>query len=201
MREYALKSLNMSRYMTGGTFHTKSEYDTPEKKVAFIQNNYDFIGLVDRYHESLILLKLVFGLELRDILYTSAKRSGGYDDGEYRRTCSLIKKSQVSDTMKEWFRSSEEWQKYAETEILLFRAVNKSIDLTIDAFGRERVAQEVERYERALVYADEQCGHTAVYPCSADGVYQPENTTCVAHDWACAHECLETLDLSGFETY
>lgn len=143
---------------------------------------------------------MIYSLDLRDILYTSAKRSGGYDDGEFRQKCTFIQPSSVSNSMRDWFQNSSEWSEYSKDDILLYRVVDKSIDLTIAAFGREEVQRQVDTLERALRYADEICGPTATYPCSADGKRrQPNETTCVAHDWACGHRCIETLDLSQFE--
>lgn len=167
--------------------------------MEYILNAYDFIGLVERYHESLVLLKLIYNLDLRDILYTRAKQSGGYDDGEYWHRCTFIQRSNVSDAVKDWFQYSKEWSDYAQDDILLYRVVDESIDLTIDTFGRNKVQNEVGILEKALNYANEQCAHTAVFPCSGPGRPRPANeTTCVAHDWACAHACIEALDLSMF---
>jgi hypothetical protein len=200
-RNESMKALRVVNYMTGNVFYTPAMRNfTAEQKVEHILNAYDFIGLVDRYHESLILLKMIYNLDLRDILYTSAKRSGGYDDGEFRQKCTFIQPSSVSRSMRDWFQNSSEWSEYAKDEILLYRVVDKSIDLTIDAFGREEVQRQVDTLERAVRWADEICGPTAIYPCSADGKRrQPNETTCVAHDWACGHKCIETLDLSQFE--
>jgi hypothetical protein len=201
VKQYSLEALSITNYMTGNRFRRDEQHvNTSEAKVEYILNAYDFIGLVERYHESLVLLKLIYNLELRDILYTSAKQSGGYDDGEYRQKCTFIQRSNVSDTVKDWFQHSTEWSDYAQDDILLYRVVDKIIDLTIDAFGRNKVQREVRILEEALDYANEQCAHTAVYPCSGPGTPRPPNeTTCVAHDWACAHACIEDLDLSMFK--
>jgi hypothetical protein len=193
----ARKALNVANYMTGGHFMRPGgkHLKTTEEKVGFIVDTYDFIGVVERFHESLIVLKMIFRLDLRDILYTSAKRSGGYDDGEYRETCHYIKRSVVSPTVKEWFTNSTEWNEYAKEDILLYRVALKSLDLTIESLGKAQVERQVLLLEEALKYTDDVCGPTAVYPCSAEGKKQ-SHTTCVDHDWACAHKCIETLDLS-----
>lgn len=201
-QEESSKALRIVDYMTGSYFHVykRNQNFTSSQKVDFILHAYDFIGTVDRYHESLVLLKIIYGLELRDILYTSAKRSGGYDDGEYRGKCTYIQKSYVSPEMKTWFETSPEWRERVKDDMVLYNAVDRSIDLTIDAFGHDKVERQVKVLERALDYADLVCGATAIYPCSADGKLRSRNeTTCVAHDWACAHKCIETLDLSEFE--
>lgn len=102
--------------------------------------------------------------------------------------------------MKDWFQNSEAWTDFAALDILLFRGVNKSIDLTIDAFGREKVQQEVDVFEQALEYSNEICAPTIILPCSANGTRRAKReTTCIVHDWACGHKCIATLDLSGFE--
>lgn len=98
------------------------------------------------------------------------------------------------------FNVDEDWLRHSETDNLLFRVVNASLELTIRAFGREEIAREVSVLQSALEYADQVCGPTAVFPCSSTGVKRLSNeTTCIAHDWACACKCIETLDLSMFE--
>lgn len=200
-RYQILRTYSAAHYMTGYVMRAKPwKKRTLEEKVGYVMDAYDFIGLVERYHESLILLKMIFNLELRDILYTSAKRSGGYDDGEFNQTCTLIVPSVVSPEMKAWFQNSTEWSDFAALDILLYRVIDKSIDLTIDAFGREEVQRQVAVLERALQYTDEMCGPTVILPCSANGTRRRgKDTTCVDHDWACGHKCIETLDLSQFD--
>jgi hypothetical protein len=168
--------------------------------VAAIMEAFDFIGLVERFHESLILLKLIYNLELRDILFSSAKRSGGYDDGEKRNTCYFLQPSVVSPELQQWFNSDEDWLRHSEIDNLLFRVVNASLELTVDAFGLEELARQVSVLQSALEHADHVCGPTAVFPCYSTGVKRLSNeTTCIDHDWACAYKCIETLDLSMFE--
>jgi hypothetical protein len=199
-QQESLKALKISKYMTGSYFSRSPARSnmTSEEKVDFIMNSYDFIGVVERYHESLVVLKMLFHLDLRDILYTSAKRSGNYDDGEFWGQCFYIYPSFLSPVMKQWFQNSTAWHEYAKDDILLYRVVLASLDRTIDSLGRDEVEQQVKQLEQALLYADKVCAHTAVYPCSADGKKQ-NPTTCIAHDWACAYKCIETLDLSRFE--
>ena len=52
-----------------------------EAQIDKILDNYDFIGVTDRFDESLVVLQLLLGLETSDILYLSSKKSGNYDDG------------------------------------------------------------------------------------------------------------------------
>jgi hypothetical protein len=197
MNSYARTMLNITQYMTVSEMKFFSTCAPVEHQVAYVMNEYDFIGLVERYHESLILLKMIFSLNLRDILYTSAKRSGGYDDGEAGKQCIFIQKSNLSAEVKNWFQNAAAWTAYAAADILLYRVVNKSIDLTIDYFGRSEVQRQVSVLEQALKYADEACGSTAIYPCSTKGELV-QNTTCIAHDWACSYACLEALNLDMF---
>jgi hypothetical protein len=40
--------------------------------------DYDFIGMVERMDESLVIMKMLLQLDMNDILYLSAKHGGGY---------------------------------------------------------------------------------------------------------------------------
>lgn len=52
-----MRSNLMVDYLTGNILRKQNM--TVEEKVGYVMNAYDFIGLVERYHESLILLKMI----------------------------------------------------------------------------------------------------------------------------------------------
>ena len=43
--------------------------------------SYDFIGISERFDDSLVVLKLLLGLQTSDMLCVPTKTSGNYDDG------------------------------------------------------------------------------------------------------------------------
>ena len=59
--------------------------------VQSILEEYDFIGISEWLHESLVVLEMILNLTISDILYAkSAKVAGGFDDGMYANTCFFI---------------------------------------------------------------------------------------------------------------
>ena len=94
------------------------------KIVQNMLREYDFIGLVERLDESLVLLRLLLGLNAGDILYISAKQSGGYDAGGYKGTCYKIAPSFTTPEMKDYL-NGDEWYKRNEIMLWMHKAVNR----------------------------------------------------------------------------
>lgn len=138
--------------------------------ISQILKLYDFIGIVERFDESLVVLKILLGLEYRDIIYLSAKSSGGYDEGvsfkkgaglgwdvsgeQKKGTCVYIVPSFVSPGMKEWLNSSA-WQKQISGDNALYAAAYHSLDSTIEKLGPDLVADQLEVFKRYLAVAQE----------------------------------------------
>lgn len=154
--------------------------------VERIMDLYDYIGIVERFDESLVVLKLLLGLESQDILYLSAKSSGGYDDGvsylngarlefdplgfkgKGKGTCVYIVPSFVSPDIQEWLKS-DSWAKQIAGDNHLYSSAYRSLDLTIDQLGRELVADQLKEFRRRLNIANEACLSRTIFPCSAGG--------------------------------
>ena len=138
-----------------------------------IIDDYDFIGIVERFEESMVVFSMLFDLSLADILYLKSKVSGtrSLDTG----VC--LVQPFVSDSMKAYF-DSDEWQDYIQYDFALYNAANVSLDLTIKALGREKVEAQLERYRRAQALVQERCGRHG--PIGWDASCNP-NTTAVPH--------------------
>ena len=155
--------------------------------------DYDFIIVVERLDESLVLMQLMLGMDTDDILYMSSKVAGSYFKS--RKKCILLSKSFTSSAVKEYLRS-EEFVSESFGDYLLLEAVNKSIDLTIDSIGRERFQHALDKFQQRQEYAELQCGAKATYPCSAEGEIQHEASKldCYRVDWGCGYRCLDALE-------
>jgi len=160
--------------------------------VRSIVQEYDFIGLVERMDESLVAMKMILGLDMNDILYLSAKRNGGWDEGAYEKKCIYIIPSFISKGMKIFF-SSKQWRDYTMGDRLLFQAANKSLDMTIDNLGRKEFQAQLKAYRIAQVQAEEICGPSTIYPCSAGGEARKDNHSCLWWDSGCGYNCLDQL--------
>ena len=155
-----------------------------------ILKDYDFIGVTERFDESIVVLMLLLDLTLADILYVTAKASGGWDDGEFQNRCFHILPTVKTPEMTAYFNSFE-WQVYARPEIALHQAANHSLDLTIAQLGRPRVERLVQQLRRAGTIVNERCRHVRL-PCSSTGEKR-EETDCLSADMGCGFECLDQV--------
>lgn len=172
-----------------------------EDTVREIINEYDFMGVTERLDESLVALQLILGLDAGDILYVSAKVNGGYDDGAYQNKCFKIPPSILSKEMKE-FTYSPEWRKRFAFPTMLYEAVNKSLDLTIENIGQDVFAKALKEHRYLMSLVNDKCAPTAIFPCSKEGVLQTSksNSNCYWSDSGCGYPCLDQLYLN-FTSY
>jgi hypothetical protein len=83
-------------------------------------------------------------------LYLSAKTTGGYDDCTYNNRCTLVQPNVfVSPNMTQYF-ASQSCQNVIHYDAILYDAVDKSLDLTIDAIGREPFYENLNQFIKAL---------------------------------------------------
>ena len=156
-----------------------------------ILDQYDFLGVTERMDESLVVLQLLLGLETYDILYLPAKLSGSYDYVPAQRRCIPIQKAVITHEMKEWLYS-EDVEIFLAPDILVYRAANASLDRTIAELGQHRVDEALRKFRAAQRMVQEECASKTRYPCSQDGIHQPEND-CLQQDVACGYQCLDQV--------
>ena len=187
INNYYLRWLSVNK-----PFNYKSDNRDISSFVESIINEYDFLGISERLDESLVALQMVLNLTTSDILYLSAKKRGGWDDGVYRQQCYYIPHSFISSTMKHYFQHSEEWYNFTVGDNLLYRAVNASLDRTIESLGLKEFNANLETYRRALKKADILCRQNVTFPCSSGGKVNVEND-CLVWDSACGMDCLDRV--------
>jgi hypothetical protein len=158
-----------------------------------IFDNYDFVGLTERMSESLACMVLLWDLQPPDVIVLNAKRSGGYDDGGgdgKNHTCTKIPTvPPMTPQLATYFETRHPiWN----ADFLLYNAVNASLELTMDVLGRDRVHSMARTIERLQQIAQETCEGQANFPCSPDGVFQPQlaEQSCYVQDSGCGHECI-----------
>ena len=164
-----------------------------------IMRGYDFIGITERLDESLVVLMMLLRLRISDIVYIKAKSSGSFDDGAFNTTCFYIVPSFTSPGMKQFFQSST-YLNISKGDWMLFRAAEKSLNMTIEALGREHVNHHLLQFRAAQKLVNKQCSEGIRYPCSAGGVRAPYRkhsdpaTDCLWLDSGCGYECLDRLE-------
>lgn len=150
-----------------------------EEYVVQLLRNYDFIVLNERMEESLVILQLLLGLETGDIVSLSYNVGGSYRYQNGR--CVRLIKSHISHGIREYLQS-DEWYAKNYGDYLLHAAVNKSIDMTIDSLGRDRVEEALQEFRRVEARVNEICNERVLFPCSADGTVLFHTSQPVPHD-------------------
>jgi hypothetical protein len=164
--------------------------------VKTILQDYDFMILVERFDESLVVLQLLLGLEPSDLLYLPSKQSGDFTstDGRCAQSIPPFLSEAVADHL-----SSKEWYAKSYGDYVLLEATSQSLDLTIEGLGRDKFEAALQKYRVVKRQAQEQCGATAIWPCSKEGDLQKEKakTNCYSNDLGCGFPCFDALFGSG----
>ena len=161
-----------------------------ETTLQHILQDYDFMGLLERLDESIVALQMILNIPLADVLSVSSKLNGGHDDGQYKKQCFRIPPSLVSPGVQT-FLESEEWHEYIGPEQALYNAVNRSLDRTIDALGRDVFAQKLLAYRQAMEVVSMHCQNVR-FPCTASGERRSK-TDCIGADMGCGFDCLDQV--------
>ena len=159
------------------------------RMVGKIMLDYDFIGITERMHESLVTLQLILNLTTSDILVLNAKTNGEWDDGMFRGQCTFIQPPIVSPALSEYLQS-DEWMREKRGSNLLYATVNRSLDMTIASLDPTQFQEQLRRYTWALEQAKTRCRDKVRFPCSPEGVRQ-EQHDCLLWDSGCGNDCID----------
>jgi hypothetical protein len=201
----AQKGFQVNYIRTGKQYKKNESNKTTLQFVQIIKKEifkaFDFIALVERMDESLVVMKLLFDLEDKDMIVLSAKSSGGYDDGMFESQCFLIQKAFTTPEVDEYLATDF---KVDNADYLLYAAANRSLDLTIDALGRKRVEHDVRKHRVLQKLAEEKCLAQAVFPCSANGTRQTELSALDCYegdaDGGCGYRCVDRIIQKYYES-
>lgn len=124
------------------------------------------------------------------MLHTSAKSSGGYDDGGFLGTCFFIPKSVVSPRVEEYLQSPH-WKEITYWDKVLHEAINKSLDMTIERLGSTEFKRNLEKYQKAKREIADYCHNKVTFPCTSEGVrIKNAETDCIFMDYGCGFDCM-----------
>jgi len=170
------------------------------REANLVVSEYDFIGIVERYEESLVVLMLLLDLRMSDVLYFSSKARGGLvvgQRGAARNAPEVCKRIEptVVDRDLQTYLQSRRWKDRIRSDSLLYRTANRSLDLTIDSLGKELVDANVARLRHAQRTVTERCEGQVVMPCNREGdaPLKGGTTDCVTRDWGCGFSCLDQV--------
>ena len=183
------------------------EYQTYRTKVTkYVQsavNQMDFVGIVERMDESLVLLQWILGLEggPGDVMAINAKSAGSY---LYKRkpkqllgTCVVIPKHALSPNVKAFIESDEWKYVWNLADYMMYEAIQKSLNHTMEtAMGRESFRSALETFHTAQRLVETQCSppHIAL-SCSPNGTAArpSQKDPCYYGGSGCGYKCLDRL--------
>lgn len=186
-----------------------SPFGSPEsfqRHIDEILKTYDFLGVLERLHESLAVLQLLLGLETQDMLYLSSQ-AGAFDGGaSYKNAANfqtgtkkcipLHKPKEVPLEFKELMHQPYMFEEVFEADAYLYRSINASLDATIESLGREKVDQAVKRLVWGQRQVDEQCSKSVIFPCSGGEGPPGKTDDCLSDGIGCGYKCLDSIDFS-----
>jgi hypothetical protein len=184
----AMKKSYMLRYLKLKPFGGKSP-----SLLGEIMKKYDFIGVSDRMDESLVVLAMIMQVPVADMAMLSSKIAGSYDAGRGQSGCVKLVPKQYYPAVDTYLQSKE-WRK-DNWDYVLFQVVNRTLDRTIDYFGRANVAREVESLRLLTQKVQDECISEAIFPCpeTLPNHRAASEESCYFADSGCGYKCIDRV--------
>lgn len=131
------------RFLANKEIPDKLTDDEVNFYVQSVIDEFNFIGVYERLYESLVVLSMLIGVETQDVLFDFLPSKN--------TRCGELKKPDWVTERLERFLSQGEWPKRENGDFALYDAVNRSLDLTIEKLGREKVQAKLDEYLK-LIY-------------------------------------------------
>jgi len=156
-----------------------------------IASEYDFIGLVEKQDESLVLMQLLLGLDTEDILYNPSPNAGTIslwkDDSD---VCERVKEEYIPKGAKGYFES-EDFYDDNDVDIKLYREVENTMEATIDRIGRDTFTTALRKYRKQMEVVERKCLPSVEYKCSGPGKPWKDLNSCGKD--GCDAKCISSL--------
>ena len=152
---------------------------------------YDFIAVTERMDESLVALKMLWGLQTGDIIVSAAKAGQYSYNWNPKGTCFKIPRTIKREAVLDYI--STDFHR-ANGDFMLHSVMNRSLDLTIDQLGREKFNMELEKYHKLKALTTQLCQNNATFPCSKTGEWQSGfEESCYEYDVGCGYRCIDSV--------
>jgi hypothetical protein len=142
----------------------------------------------------MVVMKLLLNedLEYADFVILKSKESSTKGRPNFgKKTCHYIPIATTPPEVAEYLQTT---YRKKNPDYLLYAAVNRSLDLTIDLLGRGRVEKGVCQLQNMQALAQEECLSKAIFPCSANGIWQPGyKEDCYEKDFGCGYRCADAV--------
>eukprot|EP00980_Cylindrotheca_fusiformis_P018339 scaffold5989_cov94-Cylindrotheca_fusiformis.AAC.2 len=122
----------------------------------YILNEYDFLGIVERWTESLAAMILLWNLHIGDVIVLPSKLAGGYDDGRYQSAgCVKIQKIPIAKSEDDvrYLGSYLNTTFHQENQLdyQLYQLSNEMLDSTIQKLGSIRSVRQLPYFRARLM--------------------------------------------------
>ena len=180
-----------------GYLDLPSQNDQSSSSTDRIINGYDFLAVNERMEESLVVLAMLAQIPLADVVVFSAKIAGGYYFNGNIKRCLKLEKKWTTPKIEEYILG--DYKSTNKDDYLLYNAAQRSLDKTIDALGRQRVEENIERLKSLQQLNEKQCeSEASVCPEPDDEGMQREhirlaNERCYFSDVGCGHACTDKV--------
>tara|TARA_R110002050_G_scaffold212077_1_gene348127 strand:+ start:274 stop:735 length:462 start_codon:yes stop_codon:yes gene_type:complete len=136
---------------------------------------YTFVGVQDRFLESVLILQKKLSLSLPEILFLSSKKAG--ESG-----CLVAHPpfAEEREDIRRYVRS-EEWRRRNSYDYALYEEAVRRLDLEITNYGAARFAEELNLFKMLMREVVEKCGQHA---------YREGKLDCFWSDHGCGHKCI-----------
>jgi len=193
--------------------HTDGGDDDDEasstRAINSILESLDFLGVAERFDESVTALQMILGLDTSDVLYFDSKNGlvpapidVDADEVERRRRqqqqrrrgkhqqCRMINKT-TTPFMESYLRS-DDFRRCIRTDEMLYRAANACLDATIERLGRREFESNLARLRSARTALLAECSDKVRFPCAKEGGrFRRTQVDCVTRDWGCGFDCMD----------
>jgi hypothetical protein len=155
-------------------------------------HRFDFMMVVERMDESLVVFAWLAGLELADLLSMPSKQGGSYRLSKQK--CIPLVKPVLSVEMQQFF-GSQWWNERHVGDRLLHEAASRSLDQTIEVMGKPAMEKDLARLRRLRAFVQTRCTNETFPPCSDRGEPQLDSAkaSCYTRDLGCGYACIDRI--------
>ena len=166
------------------------KFDTREQEIEHVIQNYDFIAVSERMAESLVVMSMIMKVPLADLVVLASKAED-YDDGGTPQGCVKLTRAWSTPKIDEYLAGDFLQNNY---DAMLYQAANASLDLTIDALGRDQVMAGVARFHELAAKNTRECKEHTIFPCpvTLPNHKKEAQKSCYSFDAGCGHVCTDS---------
>jgi hypothetical protein len=164
--------------------------------------DFDFVGVTERFDESLVVLSFLWQIPLGDLLYLSSPKARGtwtVIPPRSHEQCFMMIEPPMSILQlpeMQTFLQSPEWRERVYWDQRIYQSAVSSLDATIASIGVGRVQERLQAFRAAQAVAAQDCPPDAYQPCYPNGTVvqsSQEESQCYLQDMGCGHACLDRV--------